>query len=77
MRKNRLQIRKIECNNFKLSIDNTLLRDRIMHLIHRYPKINYDFDRDVHFDNFIDNQLVINLNDDDDEDDDDSSTSSV
>ena len=45
-----------------------------MHLIHRYPKINYDFDRDVHFDNFIDNQLVINLNDDDD---DDSSTSSV
>ncbi|RVE45034.1 hypothetical protein evm_010313 [Chilo suppressalis] len=35
-----------------------------------------DFDRDVKFDDFMDNQLVINLNDDDDEDDNDSSTCS-
>lgn len=34
-----------------------------------------DFERDVHFDNVMDNQLVINLNDDDDEDDDTSTSS--
>ncbi|RVE47858.1 hypothetical protein evm_007489 [Chilo suppressalis] len=44
-------------------------------VVEKTKKIIMD-DRDVKFDDFMDNQLVINLNDDDDEDDNDSSTCS-
>ncbi|CAD0201765.1 unnamed protein product [Chrysodeixis includens] len=59
-----------QCTDYTQVVDDAMCDGN------RYPKINYNFDRDVRFDNFIDNQLVINLNDHDDEDDDDSSTSS-